>query len=65
MPGLTLGEATKDIPEQRWTDYAEKQILKRKQLPDDLDGVIAFLLSDDAKFITGQTLAVDGGFSLH
>jgi NAD(P)-dependent dehydrogenase (short-subunit alcohol dehydrogenase family) len=65
LPGLTVVEATKDIPEQRWNDYAEKQILKRKQMPDDLDGVVAFLLSDDAKFITGQTLAVDGGFSLH
>ena len=32
---------------------------------DDLDGVVAFLLSDDAKFITAQTLAVDGGFSMH
>jgi NAD(P)-dependent dehydrogenase (short-subunit alcohol dehydrogenase family) len=65
LPGLTVGEATKDIPEQRWMDYAENQILKRKQLPDDLDGVVAFLLSDDSKFITGQTLAVDGGFSMH
>jgi NAD(P)-dependent dehydrogenase (short-subunit alcohol dehydrogenase family) len=65
LPGLTVGEATRDIPEQRWKDYAENQILKRKQLPDDLDGVVAFLLSDDSKFITGQTLAVDGGFSLH
>jgi NAD(P)-dependent dehydrogenase (short-subunit alcohol dehydrogenase family) len=65
LPGLTVVEATKDIPEQRWSDYAEKQMLKRKQMPDDLDGVVAFLLSDDAKFITGQTLAVDGGFSLH
>ncbi len=65
LPGLTVVEATKDIPEQRWNDYAEKQMLKRKQMPDDLDGVVAFLLSDDAKFITGQTLAVDGGFSLH
>jgi NAD(P)-dependent dehydrogenase (short-subunit alcohol dehydrogenase family) len=65
LPGLTVGEATEDIPEQRWNEYAEKQILKRKQMPDDLDGVVAFLLSDDAKFITGQTLAVDGGFSLH
>ncbi len=65
LPGLTVVEATQAIPEQRWNEYAEKQILKRKQMPDDLDGVVAFLLSDDAKFITGQTLAVDGGFSLH
>ncbi len=65
LPGLTVVDATKDISEQRWNDYAEKQILKRKQMPNDLDGVVAFLLSDDSKFITGQTFAVDGGFSLH
>ena len=65
LPGLTVGEATKDIPEQRWMDYGQNQILKRKQVPGDLDGVVAFLLSDDSKFITGQTLAVDGGFSMH
>lgn len=65
LPGLTVGEATRDIPEERWNDYAGRQILKRKQMPDDLDGVVAFLMSDDSKFITGQTLAVDGGFSMH
>lgn len=65
LPGLTVVDATKDISEQRWNDYAEKQILKRKQMPNDLDGVVAFLLSDNSKFITGQTFAVDGGFSLH
>jgi NAD(P)-dependent dehydrogenase (short-subunit alcohol dehydrogenase family) len=65
LPGLTVVEATKEIPEARWNDYAERTILKRKQQPDDLDGVVAFLLSDDSKYITGQTLAVDGGFSLH
>jgi NAD(P)-dependent dehydrogenase (short-subunit alcohol dehydrogenase family) len=65
LPGLTMGEATKDIPEARWNDYAERTMLKRIQQPDDLDGPVAFLLSEDAKFITGQTLAVDGGFSLH
>lgn len=65
LPGLTEVEATKDIPQARWNDYAERTILKRTQQPDDLDGAVSFLLSDDAKFITGQTLAVDGGFSLH
>src|SRR5215470_12658483 len=44
-PGLTMGEATKDIPQERWNDYASRQILKRTQQPDDLDGVVAFLLS--------------------
>jgi NAD(P)-dependent dehydrogenase (short-subunit alcohol dehydrogenase family) len=65
LPGLTMGEATKDIPQERWNDYASRTLLKRTQQPDDLDGAVAFLLSDDAKFITGQTLAVDGGFSMH
>lgn len=65
LPGLTMGEATKDIPQERWNDYAKRTILQRTQQPDDLDGVVAFLLDDDSKFITGQTLAVDGGFSLH
>ena len=65
LPGLTMGEATKDIPQARWNDYAERTILKRTQQPDDLDGVVAFLMSDDSKFITAQTLAVDGGFSMH
>lgn len=65
LPGLTMGEATKDIPQTRWDDYAERTILKRTQQPDDLDGAVAFLLSDDSRFITAQTLAVDGGFSMH
>ncbi|HTZ03150.1 MAG TPA: SDR family oxidoreductase [Xanthobacteraceae bacterium] len=65
LPGLTMGEATKDIPQARWNDYAERTMLKRVQQPDDLEGPVAFLLSADAKFVTGQTLAVDGGFSLH
>ena len=33
--------------------------------PEDVAGVVAFLCSDDADFIRGQTLVVDGGLSLH
>jgi len=40
---------------------AQQQSIKRTQMPDDLTGVASFLASDDARFITGQTLIVDGG----
>lgn len=37
------------------------QALKRRQTPDDLVGVAAFLVSPDSDFMTGQTVVVDGG----
>jgi NAD(P)-dependent dehydrogenase (short-subunit alcohol dehydrogenase family) len=40
---------------------AEMQAIKRPEVPDDLVGAMAFLTSDDARFITAQTLFVDGG----
>jgi 3-oxoacyl-[acyl-carrier protein] reductase len=40
------------------------QTLKRIGQPDDVASVIAFLVSDDARWITGETMAVDGGSKL-
>jgi NAD(P)-dependent dehydrogenase (short-subunit alcohol dehydrogenase family) len=40
------------------------QALKRIAQPDDIGGAIAFLASDDARWITGETLHVDGGSKL-
>jgi NAD(P)-dependent dehydrogenase (short-subunit alcohol dehydrogenase family) len=40
---------------------ASTQAIKRGEVPDDLIGTVSFLTSDDAAFITGQTLNVDGG----
>lgn len=41
------------------------QAIPRLQVPQDLTGTATFLASDDASFITGQTLAVDGGMVRH
>jgi NAD(P)-dependent dehydrogenase (short-subunit alcohol dehydrogenase family) len=36
--------------------------LERDQVPEDISGVVQFLLSDAAAYITGQNIIVDGGF---
>ena len=53
-------------------DEAIMQFIQTKQpldggrigMPQDADGAAVFLLSDHAKFITGQVIAVDGGWSI-
>ncbi|MCP4007267.1 MAG: SDR family oxidoreductase [bacterium] len=39
--------------------------MRRLGRPDDYPGIIAFLISDDAGFITGQTISVSGGLTMH
>jgi len=41
---------------------ARRQAIHRPEVPDDLVGALSFLTSDDAAFVTAQTLYVDGGF---
>jgi len=49
---------------QEWVDYICDRIpLKRPGLPDDLDGAIVFLASESSRYVTGQTLLVDGGIT--
>ena len=47
--------------EDEYALAASMQAIKRPELPADLVGTLSFLTSDDAAFITGQTLNVDGG----
>lgn len=49
---------------EAWVKYLTDRIpVKRPGLPDDLDGAIVFLASESSRYITGQTLLVDGGIS--
>lgn len=50
--------------EGREEEVAAKYPLQRLGVPDDVGSVVAFLLSDDSAWLTGQTLVVDGGVTL-
>jgi NAD(P)-dependent dehydrogenase (short-subunit alcohol dehydrogenase family) len=61
-PGLTrTAKAVADLPDEFFRHIASVQSIKRNGTPEDQAGVVSFLASDDAAFITGQTLVVDGG----
>ncbi len=64
-PGLTLVEATEYVPADRHRFYLEGRAITRAQVPEDVCGAVTYLLSDAAGFVTGQLLAVNGGFVMH
>ncbi len=61
-PGIVVGESTEGVPAERHQLYADNRALSRPQTPADVSGVVRFLLSDDAAYVTGTTQVVDGGF---
>ncbi|MGN5237787.1 MULTISPECIES: SDR family oxidoreductase [unclassified Rhodococcus (in: high G+C Gram-positive bacteria)] len=64
-PGLTESESAQHVPEHRHELYRLNRALDRPQRPADLVGAVAFLMGDEASYITGQELVVNGGFVLH
>jgi 3-oxoacyl-[acyl-carrier protein] reductase len=66
-PGAFPTNAEKIHPDpegyNRWV--LDQQSIKRRGTPEDIGNVVAFLASDAASFITGQTVEVDGGWLMH
>ena len=66
-PGAFPTDAEKIHPDpegyNRWV--LDQQSIKRRGTPKDVGNLVAFLASDAASFITGQTIEIDGGWAMH
>ncbi len=60
-PGFIVTELTKDLPEELQDQIRKATPLGHFGTVDDIANAVAFLASDEAGYITGQVLAVDGG----
>jgi len=60
-PGFVLTELTKDLPEALQAELVARTPLGRFGTVEEVADTVAFLVSDEARYITGQVVAVDGG----
>lgn len=60
-PGFVLTELTQDLPEALQAEITARTPLGRFGTTQEIADAVAFLASDEAAYITGQVLAVDGG----
>lgn len=61
-PGLIETAMTEAMPAEARDYYLKTIALGRTGTPEDVAGVVTFLCSDAARYVTGQTIVVDGGF---
>jgi len=63
-PAVVKTKFARMLYEANEDEVASRYPLKRLGVPDDVAGAVAFLVSDDASWMTGQTLVLDGGVTL-
>jgi 3-oxoacyl-[acyl-carrier protein] reductase len=63
-PGLVATDLTADLPQALVDQAIDRTPLGRTGTPEDMAAAVAFLASDEAGYITGQVLAVDGGLAI-
>jgi len=61
LPSITNTAATAAMPDDAKRAVWQLQAIRRFAEPEDIAGPVAFLCGDDAAFITGQSVVVDGG----
>lgn len=64
-PGLIETAMTAELPPAAREGFLAGIALGRPGSPDDVAGVVTFLASDAARYVTGQTIVVDGGYLMH
>ncbi len=68
-PGVVVGQAAQEAlggpMGDRLRRYTTNHLVGRLGYPEEIAGAVAYLASDDAAFITGETLRIDGGMTAH
>ncbi|MDO8615703.1 MAG: 3-oxoacyl-[acyl-carrier-protein] reductase [Dehalococcoidia bacterium] len=63
-PGLVITELTKDIRPEIVQGVRQRLLIDRMGKPEDIAACVVFLASEEASYITGQVISVDGGLGL-
>lgn len=63
LPGFLVTDMTKNMPQRQKEQILRRTPLGRLGTVDDIIGTVRLLTSDDSRFITGQSIVIDGGLT--